>query len=48
MERPSCGTVPHSKEELNRFIIFYLIVHNGVTGISKDAIDGHPTSFKGA
>ena len=37
----------YSKEALNRFIISDLIVHNDGTGISKDDIDGHPTSFKG-
>ena len=38
----------YSKEALSGFIISYLIAHNDGTGISKDAIDGHPTSFKGA
>ena len=38
----------YSKEALNRFITSDLIVYNDGTGISKDAIDGHPTSYKGA
>ena len=38
----------YSKEALNRFTLSYLIAQNDGTGISKHAIDGHPTSFKGA